>query len=264
MEAIRGASELTARHRWLAALLLGAAGYLINLRPISLSPGTELLLGGTVALVVAVTLGPAPGALTAAVAGARTWFLWGHPYAWAIFTLEAAVVGLLVHRRRRRPLVADFVFWAALGVPLLLLSYGWLMEVKGATAAVIYLKHSLNGLINALAAETLLLIPAVRHLLRVRGAPSLRSALAVVVALVGVVPTLSFGVWSGRREWDRSVERTREHLLLTSQAHAARRADDVKLHGAGVRTTAERAEEGGRWHPAAARHPLRGRPPPFP
>jgi choline-glycine betaine transporter len=71
------------------------------------------------------------------VAASRTFFLWGHPYAWAIFTLEALVVGLLVTRYRRRPLVADFVFWALLGLPLLIVTYGGIMGVGGATAAVI-------------------------------------------------------------------------------------------------------------------------------
>jgi signal transduction histidine kinase/uncharacterized membrane protein len=245
LEAVRGASELEARHRWAAALLLGVAGYLLNLRPVALSPGTELLLGGIPAMVAAVVLGPAAGALAAAVAASRTLALWGHPYAWVIWTLEAAAVGWLATRHRRRPLVADFAFWALVGVPLLWLTYGRILGVEGATAAVIYLKQPLNGLINTLLAETLLLLPLVRRILGVRGAPSLRAALAVVVALAGVVPTLTFGVWSGRREWDRSLERTRERLLLTSDAHAARLGEHVRLHASAVRVAAMLAEQAG-------------------
>jgi signal transduction histidine kinase/HAMP domain-containing protein len=257
LEAVR-ATHLTPRQRWLAALLLGVGGYLVNLHPVSLSPGTELLLGGTAGIVAAVVLGPGPGMLAAALAAAHTITLWGHPYAWAIFTLEALVVGWLVHRYHRRPLVGDFIYWAALGVPLLLLTYGQIMGVQGSTAAVIFLKQPLNGLINALAAETLLLIPAVRRVLRVSGAPSLRSALAVVVALSGVVPTLSFGVWSGRREWDRSLESTRDRLLLTSEAHAARLGEYVRLHAGAVRVAAGMAGRRGAWTPAEAQGDLDG------
>ncbi len=256
MEAVRGASQLDARQRWLAALLLGVVGYLANLHPVSLSPGTELLLGGTAAIVATVVLGPGPGMLAAALASSHTIALWGHPYGWAISTLEVLVVGWLVHRFHRRPLVGDFIFWALLGVPLLFLTYGKIMGVQGSTAAVIFLKQPLNGLINALAAETLLLFPAVRRLLRVRGAPSLRSALAVVVALSGVVPTLSFGVWSGRREWDRSLESTRDRLLLTSEAHAARLGEYVRLHSSAVRVAAGAAARRGAWSPADARGDL--------
>jgi signal transduction histidine kinase len=256
LEAVRGASQLNPRQRWLAALLMGVAGYLVNLNPVSLSPGTELLLGGTAAIVATVVLGPGPGMLAAALAAAHTITLWGHPYAWAIFTLEALVVGWLVHRFHRRPLVGDFIYWALLGVPLLFLTYGQIMGVQGSTAAVIFLKQPLNGLINALAAETLLLLPAVRRLLRVRGAPSLRSALAVVVALSGVVPTLSFGVWSGRREWDRSLESTRDRLLLTSEAHAARLGEYVRLHAGAVRVAAGAAARQGAWNPAETRREL--------
>ncbi|HYW08880.1 MAG TPA: ATP-binding protein [Longimicrobium sp.] len=258
MDPLRGASEFRARHRWLAALVLGAAGFVLNLYPVLLSPGTELLLGGTAALLAAVALGPGPGALAAGMAAAGSMDAWQHPYVLAILTLEGVAVGWLVHRFGRRALVADFIFWAALGVPLLMITYGWIMGVGGATAAVIFLKQPLNGLINALAAETLLLLPPLRRVLGVRGGPPLRAALAVVVALAGVLPTLGFGVWSGRREWDRNLERTSERLLLASEAHAARLADYVRLHSSAVRAAALPTAARARWDPALIERDLAG------
>ncbi|HEX8433306.1 MAG TPA: hypothetical protein VF625_18600, partial [Longimicrobium sp.] len=88
MDPLRGASEFRARHRWLAALVLGAAGFVLNLYPVLLSPGTELLLGGTAALLAAVALGAGPGALAAAMAAAGSMDAWHHPYVLAILTLE--------------------------------------------------------------------------------------------------------------------------------------------------------------------------------
>jgi signal transduction histidine kinase/sensor domain CHASE-containing protein len=233
------------RHRWAAAVLLGVAGLLLNLQPLPLSPGTDLVFGGVAYLLAAVALGPWQGALAAGIASVRTVFIWGHPYAWIIFTLEALVVGYLVRRRDRRPLVADLVYWAALGIPILFFTYWGILGVRGSAAAVLFLKQPFNGLICALAVETLLLVPSVRRMLGVHGRPPVRAALAVVVALAATVPALAFGLWTGRREWDRGVEETRERLHLFAQAHAARLEQYVRLHEQEVRAMAEAAERRG-------------------
>jgi signal transduction histidine kinase len=233
------------RHRWAAAVLLGVAGLLLNLRPLPLSPGTDLVFGGVAYLLAAVALGPGQGALAAAIASVRTVFLWGHPYAWINFVLEALVVGWLVRRRDRRPLVADLVYWAVLGVPILFLTYWGILGVRGSSAAVLFLKQPFNGLICALTVEALLLVPSVRRMLGVHGRPPVRAALAVVVALAATVPALAFGLWTGRREWERGVEQTRERLHLFAQAHAARLEQYVRLHEQEVRAVAEAAERRG-------------------
>jgi signal transduction histidine kinase/uncharacterized membrane protein len=240
-----------ARHRWAAALLLGVAGLLLNLQPLPLSPGTDLVFGGVAYLLAAVALGPWQGALAAGIASIRTLFIWGHPYAWIIFVVEALVVGWLVRRRDRRPLVAELVYWAVLGIPILFFTYWGLLGVRGSSAAVLFLKQPFNGLICALAVETLLLVPSVRQVLGVRGRPPVRAVLAVVVALAATVPALAFGLWTGQREWDRGLGVTREQLHLFAQAHAARLEQYVRLHEQEVRAVARLAEQRGALDPAA-------------
>ncbi|HEV2146068.1 MAG TPA: GAF domain-containing protein, partial [Longimicrobiaceae bacterium] len=245
-----GARRRAFAFRWGAAVLLGIAGYLVNLYPIPLSPGTDLVFGGVAYLLAAVAFGPGPGLLAAGIASVRTLWLWNHPYAWLIFALEGAAVGYLSHVRGRRPLVADLLYWIVGGVPLLFLTYYLLMGVSGSTAVVIFLKQPFNGLINAVGAEALYLIPGVRWALRARGAPRLRSALAVVVTLAALTPVLGFGIWSGRQEWERSVERARERVSLSATSYAARLEQYVALHAAAVRSVAEAAERAGEWDPA--------------
>ncbi|HEX2190525.1 MAG TPA: ATP-binding protein [Longimicrobiaceae bacterium] len=235
--------------RWGAATLLGVAGYLLNQQPLPLSPGTDLLFGGVAYLLAAVALGPGPGLLAAAIASARTLWLWDHPYAWLIFSLEGAAVGWLSHSRGRRPLVADLLYWTLAGVPLLFLTYGMLLDVGGSTAAVLFLKQPFNGLINALGAEALFLLPRVRRVLRGSGEPRLRSALAVVVTLAAVTPALGFGVWSGRQEWERSLGGARERAVLFSRSYAASLGQYVDLHERAVRSVAESVELRGELDP---------------
>src|SRR5512138_3990856 len=93
---------------WLLAVLLGVVGFALNLLAAPLLPGLQLLFGAVPAFVVAVAFGAGPGALAGAIAGARTVFLWGHPYALVLLALEAATVGLL--RARLRPVWAVGLF----------------------------------------------------------------------------------------------------------------------------------------------------------
>jgi signal transduction histidine kinase len=246
------AAPFPARHRWAAALALGGAGLLVNLLPVALSPGIDLVFGGVAVLLAAVALGPLAGLLAAAVASLPTLWLWGHPYAWAIFCAEAAAVGWLA-RRGWRPLAAGALYWAAAGVPLIFLTYWTVMGVRGSTAAIIFLKQPLNGLVNAVLVEAILLFPVVRAALGARGRPPLRAAMAVVMALAAILPALVFGIWTGRAEWERNLERTEERLRLAAGAHAARLGQYVLLHGQEIRSIARTAELRGDFDAAALR-----------
>jgi signal transduction histidine kinase len=250
--------------RWSAALTLGLVGLALNLLPIELSPGTELVLGGVPYLLAAAALGPLPGAAAAAIASVRTIPLWHHPYAWLISCLEAAVVGLLMRRWGRRALVADLAYWVVLGVPLLCLTYGVLLRVHGTTLVVLALKQALNGLVDAVAVELLLLLPPVRWVLRVRGATRLQSALAAVVVTAAVLPALVFGVWVGRREWSRSLVGSRERLALFSEAYASKLEQYIALHERSVASIARAAERRGTFDPEQLRRLVAGEHAAFP
>jgi signal transduction histidine kinase len=137
----------------------------------------------------------------------------------------------------------------ALGVPVLCLTYGVVLRVHGTTLEVLALKQALNGLVDAVAVELLLLLPAVRRRLRVHGASRLQSALAVVVVTAAVLPALVFGVWVGRREWSRNLAASRERVALFSAAYASKLEQYTALHERSVESIARAAERRGRFEP---------------
>ncbi len=238
------------RRRWSTAALLGAAGFLLNLAPLELLPGSDLVFGGVAALLAAVALGPGPGLAAALLAALPTLWLWNHPYALLIFGAEAWTVGYLVERWDRRPLTADLLYWLGIGLPLLFLTYGGILGIGGVTATLLVLKQPLNGLLNALLVEVLLLVPALRRQLWIAVAPRLRTALAVVLALIAVVPALGLSVWGGRREWNTRMEQTGERVQASADAYGAQLEQYVQLHGHSVRSVARVTEARGAVDPA--------------
>jgi signal transduction histidine kinase/sensor domain CHASE-containing protein len=227
-----------------AGALLGLIGFLLNVFSVSLSPGLDVVFGGVAYLLAAVALGPGPGMLAAVIASSRTVWLWDHPWAWLIFSIEALVVGYTVMRWRLRPLTASAVYWLVLGVPLIFLTYHGIMGVTGTTLTMIALKQPLNALVNAIAVEALLLVPEVRRTLRIPGAPRLRTALSVLVLLISIGPALLFGVWAGQREWSRSVEMGRDRVELSASTYASKLEQYVRLHQQTIRSLAQTIQGG--------------------
>ena len=235
--------------QWIATLLLGLAGFLLNLLPVQLSPGTDLVFGGIPALLAAVAFGPLHGMVAGAIGAARTVALWGHPYGWLNFTLEATVVGLIVHWRGTRPMVADLMFWSLVGVPVLYVTSTFGLGADAVAFGVFALKQTLNGLFNAVMVEMLLLIPFVRWAVRIPGTPRLQSAMAVVVTTAAILPALIFGIWVGRREWTRNLDDAGSRVQLYSQAYASKLEQFVRLHENAVRSAVLAIEQEGDFYP---------------
>lgn len=234
----------TAAFRWLASLLLGGAGCLINLLHLQLSPGIDMVFGGIPALLAAVTFGPWHGLLAGVIASASTFGVWGHAWGWLLFSLEVAVVGWAVARFRSRPVVAVLSYWALLGIPALFFISIYALRVDLSTFGVLSLKVTLNGIFDAVMVEMLLLFPFMRWALRIPGSPRLQSAIAVVVTTAAIVPALVFGIWVGRREWPRNLQRSQERAVVHSQSYATKLEQFVMLHESTIRSAATAAE---RW-----------------
>ncbi len=203
---------------WLLALLLGLLGYALNLLAVPLLPGLQLLFGAVPVYVVAVAFGAGPGALAGAIAGARTLSLWGHPYALALLTFEAATVGLL--RGRLRPVWAVGVFWLVVGFWGGMLTYGAIMDVPWFEATISVLKQLLNGLLNALLAEAVLLVAPLRRTIPLRGRPTVRQYLGVTAALAAAIPLLALWILGTRQQLAAAMEAAASEARMDSHLFA--------------------------------------------
>ena len=81
--------------RPLRVLVLGGAGFLINLFPLPLYPSIDFLLGPTLVMIAGVAGGPWLGALAGFLTSLPTLFLWEEWFGILQFTLEGLVVGAL-------------------------------------------------------------------------------------------------------------------------------------------------------------------------
>lgn len=143
--------------RWLSILLLLLFALIGNYYHLDLFFGVAFIFGSIAVLMTVRLHGMLIGTVVAVLAGLYTYYLWGHPYAMIIFTVEAACVGLLLRYGIKSLIIADTIYWLTIGTPLVWLFYSQVMGMANDLSLLILLKQPINAITNAIAATFLLL-----------------------------------------------------------------------------------------------------------
>jgi len=145
-------------NKWVSILALLIFSLLGNLFHLDLFYSVAFIFG-SISVLIAVRLhGIMVGTVIGIISGAYTYYLWGHPYAMLIFTIEAFSVGLLLRSGIKSLIIADAIYWIVLGVPLVWLTYSQIMGMADDVALLILLKQPINAILNAIIATFLLLV----------------------------------------------------------------------------------------------------------
>ena len=197
-----------ARSCLLASLAAGLAGFAVNCFPLLLPGGAPLAFGEVFSLLVALTLGPVYGALTAILVEMP---LWVHAIGSGVLLahfLEAFTVGVLA-RRRVLPLYASAMYWLLIAAPMILFFGHRLGGIPAEELWALAGKNVLNGLLNVTLADLLSGLPRLRAWLGAipSAALPLRKYLArgFILGTVGAFLTLSIAlnfVQGGRLEYE--------------------------------------------------------------
>ena len=118
--------------------------------------GVDFLFGSIFSLIVLSIYGLAWGALASIIISGYTYFLWGHPYAVIIFSLEIIFVGICLIKPRFSMLQCVALFWIVLGAPSVFFFYHLVMEMDYTSTFLVMLKQCTNGVFNAIIATLLI------------------------------------------------------------------------------------------------------------
>lgn len=140
----------------LLLVILIAVGYAGNYFNYPFGFGVDFLFGSIAVLIVVSLYGIWWGALASLIASSYTIILWQHPYALIIFVCETLFVGWRIRQGKKSLLTNDVIFWLCVGIPLVLVFYGLILQVGVVTTAIIALKQPVNGIFNALIASLVL------------------------------------------------------------------------------------------------------------
>lgn len=216
--------------KFFIATFLTLLGLLGNYASYSLFFGVDFLFGSISVLLAVRLLGTTPGTIIAAIVGSYTFYLWSHPFALIIFTLEALVVGLLQQTRLRGLVLSDICFWTAIGAPLVWLFYSQFIGMDETQTLFIILKQPVNGVFNAIIATFLLiLIGQVLPQIFINGLSRITSReLMFTMIISGVfISTLTIVIYQSRVE----LEKLETHLAEQLELRGNIIRDQIKAQG---------------------------------
>lgn len=165
-------------------LLIGGVGFAVNRVELELGWGLDFMFGNALVFAFLRVLPPPVLVLAASLASVQTIVEWNHPWAWAIWTLEAWALSFW--SRRASPISINVIFWLLAGAPLLALTYGAVMGMDGLSLGLVITKQAVNGVLNVTIAELLYLL-ALLTLFRNAPAPLPR------MPINALLPTLLMG-----------------------------------------------------------------------
>lgn len=137
------------------AVALGAAGFILNMLALQFGWGMHFMFGNAIVFAFIRVLRPQSVVLAGAIASLQTVFQWNHPWAWGIWTLEAAVVAHSA--RKTSPVRRDVIFWLLAGAPLIILTYGMVMKMDWLSLVLVIAKQGTNGVLNVVLGEMIYL-----------------------------------------------------------------------------------------------------------
>lgn len=177
---------------YLMLVLLGIGGFLGNYFHLPLFFGIDFIFGSVAVLLIIYLFGVGWGTLSALLVSNYTVFLWGHPGAMVVLTLEALFIGLTWRRYTQNLLLLEGIFWGCLGGPLTLLINLFLIPHDGVLHILILLKVVANGMVNAAIAGLLITyLPLSRWAHRaVSFYPSLHQILLNFIVTLVLLPSL--------------------------------------------------------------------------
>ncbi|MFT5660019.1 MAG: diguanylate cyclase (GGDEF)-like protein/PAS domain S-box-containing protein [Sulfurimonas sp.] len=142
----------------LLILLFTTLGLLGNFYNVEMFFGVNQIFGSIFIFLSLYYFGISIGLIVAIAVQSSTIYLWGHPYAFYSFVLEALVVGILLKWRIKNIFIADIMYWLVIGIWLVPLFYGEFIGLADNQVELIMLKQPANGILNALLASVIIII----------------------------------------------------------------------------------------------------------
>ncbi|MEX0589143.1 MAG: GGDEF domain-containing protein [Cyanobium sp.] len=217
------------RKQGLVLALLTGLGVLLNLQPLPLFYGIQVLLGSTMPILALLLWRTGWSVAMAAIASLVTLKLWGHPWAVVIFTAEMAWLALGLERLNRRGdansngsvIPLSIGYWLLVGAPLVALFYGLILKLDVNNVTVTALKQSFNGILNTTLAFILyIIISGIQNRNGKGSGISVRGVVSGLVLLATTVPTLIITMSSGYQLESAVQQAALDNLKSVNQAIA--------------------------------------------
>ncbi|MEW6982483.1 ATP-binding protein [Colwelliaceae bacterium 6471] len=216
---------------------------LINLHPVSLFSGAELVFGNIIAVAAVLLLGLKAGLTICLLASFATYMNWQHFLLILPFTLEVISIHLST-KLKRSPLTVGLIYWLTLGLAIVALEYYQYSGYTDATRNAIIMKYMINGVINISLGYVLALV--VSHFIDKKplhklNLPHLISLFVFIAVTLSVFTNAYFWLKENQSnklaQFNKSLEVDATHVAYNINSMIMSTLNSLKLQEAHVKNT---------------------------
>ena len=167
-------------------MLLGLAGFLLNILELPLGWGMQFVFGNAIIFAFIRVLAPQSVVLAISISGLWTIFLWDHPWAWLLWIFEAIFIAVIC--RRNAAVQSDVIFWTIIAAPVLVLVYGDIVEIDELSLSLVVIKQAANGILNVVIGELIYAaLIGFNPIRKFANWPKVRLESAVITVLMAII-----------------------------------------------------------------------------
>lgn len=234
---------LTTTKKISITFLLCFISIFINLHPVSLFSGAELVFGNIIAVAAVFLLGLEVGLTVCIIASLATFINWQHFLLVIPFTLEIISIHLSI-KLKRSPLTFGLIYWLTLGLAIVALEYYQFSNYTDSTKNAIIVKYMINGVINISLGYVLALVTShfinkqITHKLTL---PHLISLFVFTAVTLSVFSNAYFWLKENQNnklaQFNKSLEVDATHVAYNIHSLIMSTLDSLKLQVSHVKNT---------------------------
>jgi PAS domain S-box-containing protein len=198
---------------------LTLAGFLGNYFSLPLFFGVDLLFGSVATLLIAYCFGARWATLAAVIVNLYTIILWGHPYSMILLDLEVLLIGLGLRRSSLNIVPLTCLYWLCIGAPLGALIYIFILKIPAQLITLVILKLFVNGILNALIANLIIVNTSLLGLLDKRYKRNYPFSQALFNGLLAftIIPVLLLIIVGSRFQFDSLQNQAIKTVAILSE-----------------------------------------------
>ncbi len=203
----------------LVLMVLSMLALLGNVVSIPLFFGVDFIFGSIFTFILLRMFGLKAAFPSSLLAASYTFLLWNHPYAAIIFLGEFLWVGFFYRRKNYNLVILDALYWILIGIPLVYVFYGLVMELPRQSVLLIMMKQGVNGIFNVVLAYLVIsVVPILRKDTGKQEATISFRILLFTLLLVAInTPALIIVSFIARQEFKQIQETVVRELMTASQ-----------------------------------------------
>ncbi|MFD1739827.1 EAL domain-containing protein [Bacillus salitolerans] len=223
----------------LALFILAVIG---NIVKIELFLGIHIVFGSIFIYIMIQYFGIRTSVIAATLTGLCTVYLWGTPFGFLWYTMEAVFVAVAYHKYKRSLIFGAITYYFIIGVPFYIIFNYILTDFDWITTVLVLLKQGINTLLNVAIAHIIIILVEFSGLFPSKRRVSLQTIILNLLLIFFLIPVVYSLISLSKIEFRETENAIQNQIEEVSERLSARIVQDYQNHLTAINGIANRVK----------------------